>query len=546
MHLRLFVLMAFSVLSLMAQPARVGVGITQRQLSLEDAIQMALSNNLDIDIERTNRAAAETNVLAARGFFDPTFRWAPLLETRNTPTGSVLQGSTGKLTDRGLVNNFSLRQRLPDYGTQLFMDFDNSRTTSTNPFQSFNPILSTRLALGFTQPLLRGRAIDAQRAQIRITRKQVDSSTIELEVRIIDVVTRVEQAYWDLVAARQAVSVSQDSASWAREQLAINQRLVNAGTLAPVELAAAEAELQRRLDTWYTSIGALTEVENQLKTLIAAERSASIWNDEIIPTEATTVEHQDADDLRAAVGEALKRRPELRALNVRREINDVQKDLNANLQKPEVNFVGQYWLNGLGGSLNNADNPFSAASAAQLTRLNELSARLGLQPLPTNSLGALPPDFLIGNYGTSLGNLFAGRYQSFQVGLSIDFNLRNRTANANYSQTLITEKRLGLERTRAEQIIESQVRNAMQGIQTARQRIAAADASAKAAKEKLDSEQRLYQTGESTNFLVLTRQNEYADSRRREVVARLDFNKSVSRLEQALGNTLQSHSISVK
>ena len=142
--------------------------------------------------------------------------------------------------------------------------------------------------------------------------------------------------------------------------------------------------------------------------------------------------------------------------------------------------------------------------------------------------------------------MFGGRYQSFQVGLQLDFNLRNRTAEANYGQTLINDKRLKLERARTEQAIEVQVRNALQGIETARQRIAAAEASARAAKEKLDSERRLYQTGESTNFLVLTRQNEYADSRRRAVVARLDFNKNVSRFQQALGTTLSAHKITVR
>ena len=125
---------------------------------------------------------------------------------------------------------------------------------------------------------------------------------------MIDVITRVEQAYWDLVAARQAVAVTEDNVSWAREQLAINQRLVKAGTLAPVELAAAEAELQRRMDTWYTSLGALTEVENNLKTLIAPERVASIWNDEIIPDDSRTLEPPETDDLRDAVQVALKRR----------------------------------------------------------------------------------------------------------------------------------------------------------------------------------------------------------------------------------------------
>ena len=140
----------------------------------------------------------------------------------------------------------------------------------------------------------------------------MNASNIDLEVRVIDVITRVEQAYWDLVAARQAVAVTEDNVNLGREQLAINNRLVKAGTLAPVELAAAEAELQRRMDTWYTNLGALTEVENNLKTLIAPERSASIWNDEIIPAETRTVDEPQADDLRDAVQVALKRRPELR------------------------------------------------------------------------------------------------------------------------------------------------------------------------------------------------------------------------------------------
>jgi HAE1 family hydrophobic/amphiphilic exporter-1 len=526
-----------------AAPARVGVGITQRNLSLKDVIEMALSNNLEIEIQKTARDTAEESVQAARGFFDPTFRWQPLLSTTNTPTGSVLQGASGKLTDRGFVNNFYLRQKFQKFGTLAHLDFENARQTTTNPFTSFNPLLSTRLVAGFTQPLLRGRLVDRDRAELRIRQKRVDASTVDVEVRVIDVVTRVQQAYWDLVAARQDVAVKEENVNWAREQLAINQRLINAGTLAPVELSAAEAELQRRLDTWYSAVGQVTEIENNLKTLIAPERTASIWNDEIVPTEGTTIEPPDSDDLRAAVAAAIKRRPELRTLNVQDQINLIEKDLNKDLTRPEVNLIGQYSLSGLGGAVTLGDNPFTASNVALYQRLNQLSVANGLSPLPSPSFGAAP-DFLVGSYGTALSNLFGGRFQSFQAGLSIDFNLRNRTATANLGQTLVNEKRLKLERARAEQTIEAQVRSSLQGIQTARQRIAAAEASSRAAKEKLDSEQRLYQTGESTNFLVLTRQNEYADSRRREVVARLDYNKSVARLEQALGTTLASHNVS--
>jgi HAE1 family hydrophobic/amphiphilic exporter-1 len=526
-------------------PARVGIGITQRQLSLSDAIEMALANNLEIEIQKTSRDTAEQSVQAARGFFDPAFRWQPLLSNTNTPTGSVLQGASGKLNDRGFVNNFYLRKRFEKYGTSANIDFENARQTTTNPFTTFTPALSTRLVLGFSQPLMRGLKIDRERAELRIRQKRVDASVVDIELRVIDVITRVQQAYWDVVAARQDVAVKEENVNWAREQLAINQRLINAGTLAPVELSAAEAELQRRLDTLYSAIGLLTEIENNLKTLIAPERTASIWGDEIIPTEVTTIEPPDADDLRAAVTAAIKRRPELRTLNVQDQINTIEKDLNKDLTRPEVNLIAQYSLSGLGGTVNFSDNPFTESNVALYQRLNQLSIANGLAPLPPPSFGDAP-DFLVGSYGTSLSNLFTGRYQSFQTGLSIDFNLRNRTATANLGQTLINEKRLKLERARAEQTIEAQVRSAMQGIQTARQRIAAAEASTRAAKEKLDSEQRLYQTGESTNFLVLTRQNEYADSRRREVVARLDYNKSVARLEQALGTTLSSHNVTIQ
>jgi outer membrane protein TolC len=528
-----------------AAPARVGVGVTERRLPLHQAIEMALANNLEIELERTDRATAEQSVAAARGFFDPTFRWTPLFENRNTPVANVFQGAGGKLNDRFLNNNFFLEQRVEKWGTRGTVGFSNLRQTTNNPFTNFNPTLTSQLAFNVTQPLLRGFRIDPNRAELRIRQRRVDLSSVDLETRAIDVISRVEQAYYDLVAAREAVVVTEDSVSLAREQLALNQRLVNAGTLAPVEMSAAEAELQRRLDTWYSNLGALTEIENALKQLIAPDRNDDIWGDALIPTDVIT-RKPVSDDLRAAVNTALDRRPELRGLKVRTQINDVEKELNADLRKPEVNLIGQYALSGLAGSINTQPNPFANLNAPLNNRVNELSTRLGLAPLPVEAGFGAPPQFLVGNYGTALQNLFGGRYQTFQVGVQLDFNLRNRTAQANYGQTLINEKRLKLERAQAEQNIQVQVRNAMQGIETARQRIQAAEASARAAKEKLDSEIRLFQTGESTNFLVLTRQNEYADSRRRAVVARLDFNKSVARLDQALGTTLSTHQVTVR
>ncbi len=529
----------------MDAPARVGVSVAERKLTLKEAIEMALANNLDIEIERTNTASASQLVRAAKGAFDPTFRYQPAVQSNNTPTSSILQGVGGKLSEKYFTNNVYYVQKLPWQGEFVNVSFNNSRVQSTNAFASLNPLFNSQLVISFTQPLLRNRLTDPDRALILVRRKQLEVADVDYEVRVIDIVTRVEQAYWDVVAARQDVQVTSDAVELAKQQHARNQRMVESGTLAQVELSASRAELERRLDGYYASAGVLTEVENNLKLMLAPDRGSPLWGDQIVPSDEKTSAVIENDDLRESVATAIHQRPELKSLGLRQKANEIDKQSAANQVKPQVNVVGSYINSGLGGALRTGGDPISSSQGVLYERINQLSTAAGLTPLATGGFGSLPGS-LVGGYGTALSSIFGGSYQSAQVGLAIDFTGRNRTAEAQLSQTAIAERRLKLEQTRAEQQIEAQVRNSLQAIQTARQRITAAQASEAAAKEKLDSETRLYQSGESTNFFVLTRQNEYLDARRRVVVAQLEFNKAAARLEQAEGNTLSSHSIALK
>lgn len=523
---------------------RVGVGVVQRRLTLEEAVQMALKNNLDIEIERANRDIAAEAVIAAQGAFDPIFRYQPQYVNAATPTGSVLQAPDGRLVDRSFTNNAYLLGRLGRYGTNLQLGFENARTATTNPFVSLNPFNTSRLVFSVTQPLLRGRAVDRERTEIRVRQRQERLSALQFEGRVIEVVSRVEQAYWDLVAARQGLQVNREFVELGRQQLELNQRLVKAGTLAPVELTAAEAELQRRLDTFYTSLGAVTELENALKAQIVGTRNDALWNDEILPVESKAKEPPAIDNVAERIDEAVRRRPELRAASEQIEVNRIQQEFSAEQRRPQLNLVAAYTNQGLGGLASTQTNPFGNTFAPVFTQLGLISQALGLPALPPQQIQALPAS-LVGGYGTALSNVFSGSYQTYQAGLQFDWNFRNRTANSLYAQDRIAGRRLQTERARTEQSIAAQVRNALQGIQTARQRISAAEASARAAQEKQESETRLYQAGESTNFLVLTRQNELTDSRRRVVVANLELNKAISRLEQAIGTTLSTYQISV-
>jgi HAE1 family hydrophobic/amphiphilic exporter-1 len=535
----LFVLFGIAAASIAAQetaPVRIGVGVTETRLTLQQAVDMAAKNNLDVEIQRTGVANAGQAIQAAKGAFDPVVRFAPGWESAANPVSSFLQAADGRLTNRSWVNSVSLVQPFTRFGTRFNAGFDNSRVETNSPFNTLNPYFTSRLVVGITQPLLRGFRTDAFRTQVTVRGKELTVAEFDLQLQLIDVISRVEQAYWDLVAAQQDADLKQESLNLAQEQLETNRRFVKAGTVAAVELSAAEAELERRRDDLYTSITNLTAAENRLKNLLAPDLTHGIWKDRIVPTETSRpLDVPPVADLDSLVKQALARRLELKQLATRGEIVDAQKRLAADQKRPQVDLFGGYVNNGLAGSVRAGDNPLTASNAALYEQVNRLSVQSGLQPLPPPSIGGVLPGDLLGSNGTSLSNMLSGRYQTFQVGVNIDLNLRNRTAEANHAQAQIAERRLGLERTRVEQAIGVQVRDSLQAIESARQRVTAAEAGAAAAREKLDSETRMFQSGESTNFLVLTRQNEYANSRLRAVVANLDLNRALARLESAVG-----------
>jgi HAE1 family hydrophobic/amphiphilic exporter-1 len=526
-------------------PLRPGVSVSQTRLSLAEAVERALKANLEIEIEQTNRATAAESVTAARAYLDPSFRWLPSVESRNTPTGSLLAPASGKITERFFTQDFTFRQRTPFEGLVLQADFQNVRQSTNNPFVALNPFITPRLVVGASLPLLRDRKIDRERADLLIRRKQADLSDVTFDLRVIDVVTRVEQAYYDLVTVRADLDVVMESVSLAREQLDRTRRMIDSGTMAPVELAGAEAELERRQDSYLSTLNLLNQAEINLKTLIAAGRGDEIWRDIVVPisTEQVATPPDAAKDLADLTEAAVAQRAEFRALTVRKDVNETQRQLARNQDQVQFNLTGAYISSGLAGTLAATGNPFASSQEALVSRLNELSARAGLAPVPNGSVGGSLPDSLIGGYGQSLGNLFSGRYSTVQAGVALDWNWRNTAARSALAQTAITDRRLDLEKRQMEQGIQAQVRIALQSIATSRQRITAAEASARAAKEKLDSEVRLFQSGESTNFLVLTRQNELADSRRRVVAATQEFNRSVARFAFALGKSLEQYGL---
>jgi HAE1 family hydrophobic/amphiphilic exporter-1 len=523
----------------------VGVDVSrERKLSLQEAVELALRNNRDIEVERVNIELSQFGLQGLEGQYDLQFSFGPSVNSRTLPVATLLGGGPrGTVSTDNYVWNSGLRQLLPAGGTvNLFLD--NSRDTTNNVFTNLNPLYNTSMGFNITQPLFRNLKIDAVRRGIRLARKQVSLSDAQFRLRVIETVTAVVSAYWDLAYTYRDLEVKQETAQWAQNQLEINKRLAAAGTLAQVQIVEAEAELKRREGDVLSAMESVGRAQNVLKQLILPDRKDSLWAESFNPSDQAELNPYPIA-LPEALQKALQSRPELEQIGLQDELNDIEIAYNRDQVRPQVDLVANYLSTGLAGALLNQSNPFTAQNEIFLNRLNDLSRLAGLPAIAPLLQGSIP-DNLIGGYGSSLSNLFQQKYRTFQAGVSITLPIRNRSAEANLGRSLAAGRQLQTLRQRVEQLVEADVRNALQAVVTAQERVEAARAGRVASQAQLESEERRFRAGETTNFFVLTRQNQLSEARTREMRTLADYNIAVSQLQRAIATTLDDFKIELK
>jgi outer membrane protein TolC len=524
------------------ESARVGVDEGKPlALTLFDAIKMALENNREIEVERINVRQAEYDLFAARGARDIMLTANSFYENRTIPVGSILAGGpNGTLTTKTLNYDLSLQQLLPS-GGQWLAQLTNSRINSNSQFASLNPQYNAALSFQFIQPLMRNFSIDDSRRRIRIASRRLDLSDSQFRQKAIEVVSRVQQAYWELVFALKDLQIRREAVELARTQLERNQRMVKEGTLAPIELVSVEVELERRSEEVLTATEAVTRAENALKQLILGNRQSPVWGQPITPFDTPEVTAASFT-LAEALAAAFANRPEMAQNALQQEINKVDVEFFENQVKPQINFVASYTTTGLSGTATRTINPFASTTALLVDRVNLLSQLAQLPPIVPSPSAQLP-DFLIGGYGQSLRNLFINEFRTIRFGIALSFPLKNRAAESQLGRALAEGRKISAQRQALEQRIEAEVRNALQSAHTARQRVEAARASREAAEKQLESEQRRFAAGLSTTYFVLERQNALSEARGRELRALTDYNKAVSELQRVMGITLASANV---
>jgi HAE1 family hydrophobic/amphiphilic exporter-1 len=379
-----------------------------------------------------------------------------------------------------------------------------------------------------------------------VARKNRQLSAEQFRQRVIEIVTQAVDAYWELDFAWHYLDVQTEAVRLAERQYASNRRQAEQGLLAPIDVVAAQTQVATFQQSLFSAQQALTQAENNLKSLMLPNRNDLFWSTALVPVTQPDV-NPPVPDLQDALRQALKARPELAESGIALEVNKLEARLSEEQTKPRIDAFANLTAAGLAGRpLPLGPNPFTAGTDALIGRLNQLSALAGLPPVPPISFGssAVPPIFL-GTYGQSLSNLAAGNFPSAQVGLQISFPLRNRTAEAQAATAAAEGRRLLALQDQIEMAIEADVRNALQGVASAKSRLDAAVLARRSAEEQYASEQRQFQAGTSTVFLVLQRQTDFIGARSREARARTDFGEAVANLDRATARTIEKQKLTL-
>ena len=543
--------------------SRLGVGNESVPLSLNDAIKRALENNNDIEVARDDVRFAETQLRVLEGIFDPVFAITPTYDKRIVAQQSQLSGgsgTSGTVSTTSYSFSPSVQKQFGRGGGNYLVQFQNSHTDTSNSFSLLNPFYSSNLSLQFTQPLLRNRPIDNNRRQIRIQRKRLDQSDADFRQRTIDVITRVQQAYWELVFSLRDQQNQLANLNLSRESLRNVEAQIAAGAKAPLERAEVLTELANRETALYSAIQSVAIAENNLKVLIFKEPNSPEWSAQLTPTDTPkfdTTPVNVVDALKAA----RDNRPELRRLRLQNDINDIDINFFKNQTKAQVDLVGTFALTGLAGtSLATivppgttepiiVGNPATNPSAFLLAEIQAIQRAQGLPvavpPLSVVESNVVNPR-LVGGFGQNLQNLFGGKTRNVTLGVAISFPFKNKTAEANLAGARIQKEQLQASTRSQEQIIEVDVRNSAQAVESARLRVLSAREARTNAEMQLEGEQRLYQVGRSTTFLLFQRENALANARASELRAETDYNKALADLQRATSTTLRANNVVVE
>ncbi|HYL65127.1 MAG TPA: TolC family protein [Candidatus Methylomirabilis sp.] len=553
------------------------------EISLQDAIELALENNLDIAVRRyypwisdaglLNAAAGNTGFSTPGALipasstqpnpfsffiqnFDPLIQSTTFVGEITQPINNPFISGTGGAA--GLASVIShVAQYNNQYsqtfqtGTNITASWNNTRSrVSSDIANFFNPDVSSNLQVSLSQPLLNGFGKSQWTRNIRIANNNRRIADWDFAQQAITSIYNTTVAYWELVYARENVKVQQQTVAVAQKLYEDNKKQLEIGSLAPLDVTRSESEVATDTQVFIFAQTAQLQDEQTLKNLISKDPLApNIINVEIIPTdEPKQVETVEAATFEDAIKEAFAKRPELQeqALNLKNSDIDVRVTKNALL--PSLTATAFYESVGLAGNSSIIGAPTAAAGAA-IVGANGAPIAVDVNGVPTPIFEptAVVPILRTSQQGftTAQSQVFHNRFPEYAGQLQLTLPLRNRSAQAVHARALLEQRQLETQMQQMKNAALLDVRNTYIALTQDRAQVAAASKARQLQQETFDAEQKRYQLGASTTYLVIQTQRDLNSAQGAELRALANLEEAKANYERAVGRTLEVNHVTI-
>lgn len=549
-------------------------------LSINDAIALALENNLDIEIQRIGPAIADANILRARSGgplrgvtpavqngpqsasgasagsganvgisssaasqassvgntsgaliqqtgstipnLDPAIQGVLNFAHSSTPQTSTFGTGTSAFVLNNDIGQLQYSQGFLT-GTTISAGYSDAYTRSNNLRSDFNPARSGSMTLNFTQHLLQGFGIAVNNRNIRIARNNREGADLQFKQQVIATVANVMDLYWDLVSFNDDVRSKQQSLAYNEKLFNDNKRQVDIGTMAPIEIVRADAAVASSQQDVILAQTRVLQQETILKNVLSKNGVASptLADAHIIPTDRIRIPDQEPiEPYQDMVAQALRARPEVSSQHI--NITNAGINLKGSRSQllPTLDVFGSIGNNALAGT----PNPLERS-------------------IPGFSSVANP--YFVGGYGTLFSQLFGHNFPNYSAGVQLNIPLRNRAAQADYILDQYTLRQQELSLQKLQNQVRLDVQNAIIGLHQARAVYQAAVKSRILQEQTLDAEQKKLNLGASTIFQTILVQRDLANAQAAEVSALSNYSKARVEIDRATGQLLANNNISL-
>ncbi len=486
------------------------------KLSLRDAIYMALKGNLELKVEKLNYQISEEALNIEEGIYIPKITFSLDKTSNRRPASSVLEGAEISSTDTYSITS-SLKEKLIT-GGEFNLSLNYSRTETNSRFYGLNPSYASQLRFTLNQPLLKNFGKKATERGIIIQANAKETSYNNLYNKTLEIIYRVEEAYWNLVQARMNLEVKKESLNLAKELYNFNKKQVEVGKLAPIELLVSKSEVATRESEVIQAENEIKVYEDALKELLSIKKYSIDWEYRIIPEDKPELKiDYPIPPLDEALKIAKENNPTLKSSLVNLSTKKALMSIAKNQTLPSLNLQLEGWTTGLSGDrvLYEGGDVFFGQIIGVIKGEPEEAVKDALRAI----------------------------YKNWRIYLTLEIPLSRKVEVSNYKKAKYEYEQALLQVELTKQQIVKEIKNALRSIENARKMLSATKIAMELAKEKLRGEEKKLKMGLTTNYQVLQFQRDFTDRKLQYVKAIINLNISYLKLKKALGTILTENNI---